>query len=109
MVLILILKGKDGTNALLCACRTGQSESVKFLLEAGANGNITKPDGNSCLHVAVRGKCNKEALQQCIESGVSINTVNNKGETPLILACQLAQTESIALLLKEGGDPNIFW
>ena len=35
---------KDGTTALLCACRTGQSESVKFLVEAGADVNIAKAD-----------------------------------------------------------------
>ena len=28
---------KDGTNALLRACTTGQSESVGFLVEAGAD------------------------------------------------------------------------
>ena len=66
-------KRKDGTNALLCACRTGQSESVKFLLEAGAEANVVKPDGNTCLHIAVRGNCRKEALQKCIENGASIN------------------------------------
>ena len=91
---------KDGTNALLCACRTGQSGSVKFLLEAGASANVTKPDGNTCLHVAVGGRCNKDALQKCIEKGASINDMNNKAETALILACTSAQTESITLLLK---------
>ena len=100
-------KRKDGTNALLCACRTGQSESVKFLLEEGANVNVTKPDGNTCLHVAVKGNCNKEALQKCIENGTSINAMNNEGKTALIFACESAQTGSVALLLKEGGDPNI--
>ena len=86
----------------------GQSESVKFLLEAGANANVTKPDGNTCLHVAVRGRCNQEALQKFIEKGVSINALNNKAETALLLACESGQTESITLLLKGGGDPNMF-
>ena len=99
---------RDGTNALLRACRTGQSGSVKFLLEAGANANVTKPDGNTCLHAAVRGRCNKEALQKCIEKGARINAMNGKAETALLLACESAQTESITLLLKEGSDPNIY-
>ena len=100
-------KRKDGTTALLCACRTGQSESVKFLLEAGADANISKPDGNTSLHIAVSGNCSKEALQKLIENGVSINAVNNKNMTALTLACELAKTEHMNLLLEKGSDPNI--
>ena len=100
-------KRKDGTTALLCACRTGQSESVMFLIEAGADVTITKPDGNTCLHVAVLGNCNKEALQNIIEQDMNVNAVNNREETALFLACGAAQEESIILLLKNRADPNI--
>ena len=100
-------KRKDGTNALLCACRTGQSESVKFLLETGADVNIVKPDGNTTLHVAVNGDCNKETLQQIIHKGVDINAVNSRGQTSLQCACYSAQIESVKLLLANGADPNI--
>ena len=70
---------KDGTNALLRACKTGQSESVMFLLEAGAGVSITKPNGDTCLHTAVKGKCSKETLQKIIEQGIKVNTLNNRG------------------------------
>ena len=98
---------KDGTSALLCACSTAQDESVMLLLKAGADVNITKPDGNTCLHVAVKGKCCKEALQMIIDQGINVNTLNNRGETALLLACESAQAESVNLLLEKGGDPNI--
>ena len=101
------VKRKDGTNALLCACRTGQSESVKFLLEAGADVNTSKPDGNNSLHVAVRGNCNKDSLQQIIQHGACVNAVNNRSETALILACRSANVENVHVLLENGADPNI--
>ena len=98
---------RDGATALMRACRTGQSESVMFLLEAGADVNIVRPDGSTCLHVAVHGKCSKETLQNVIENGLNVNSANKRGETALILACESAQTESVKLLLKMGANPNI--
>ena len=100
-------KRKDGTNALLRACRTGQSESVLFLLEAGVDVNIVNFDGNTSLHVAVYGNCNKQTLQQMIEKGVSVNALNKRGETALVLACELAQVELVRVLLEKGANPDI--
>ena len=101
------VKRKDGTNALLCACRTKQSESVRFLLEAGADVNISTPDGNTCLHVAVCGNCSKDTLRQIIQHGVCVNAVNKRRETALILACSSAQVQNVNMLLENGADPNI--
>ena len=98
---------KDGTNALLRACTTGQSESVMCLLEAGADVNITKPNGDTCLHTAVKGGCCKGALQKIIELDINVSTLNNRGETPLFHACLSTQGESVKLLLEKGADPNI--
>ena len=98
---------KDGTNALLRACYTGQSESVKFLLEAGADVNIANRYHNTCLHHAVKGNCSKDTLKKIIEQGLNVNALNSKGETALIHACYQAQAESVKVLLETGADPNI--
>ena len=100
-------KRKDGTNALLRACHTGQSESVMFLLESGADVNITKPDGNTSLHLAISGHCSKETMQKIIHYGVAVNAINSNGETALLYACSSAQATSVKLLLETGVDPNI--
>ena len=100
-------KRKDGTNALLSACRRGQSECVKFLVKSGADVNIDKPNGDTSLHVAVRGHCHKEALQTIIQQGVNVNAINKNSQTALIHACDTAQTESVTQLLKTNADSNI--
>ena len=100
-------KRKDGTTALLSACRTGQSTSVMFLLDSGADVKIGKPDGNTCLYLAVHGHCSKDTLQKIIDQGSDVNAFNRKGETALIRACYIAQTELVKILLKNGADPNI--
>ena len=100
-------KRKDGTTALLSACRTGQSESVIFLVEAGSDVNIVKPDGNTCLYLAVHGHCSNETLLKIIEQGVNVNIVNNNGQTALLLACFTAQEIYVRPLLEKGADPNI--
>ena len=78
-----------------------------FLVEAGAGLSIKKPNGNTCLHTAVKGKCSKQELKKTIDQCINVNTLNNRGETALLLACISAQAESVKLLLENGADPNI--
>ena len=80
-------KRKDGTTALLSACRTGQSTSVVFLLDSGADVKIERSDGNTCLHLAVHRPCTKDAIRKIIENGSNVNALNRMAETALILAC----------------------
>ena len=100
-------KTKDGTNALLSACRREQSEVVRFLLEAGADVNASKPDGDTILHVAVSSNCSKETLQCIMHHGAVVNAVNSNNETALFLACGSGQEESVKVLLNNAADPNI--
>ena len=100
-------KRKDGTNALLRACTTGHSDSVNFLLGAGADVNIVKVNGNTCLREAVCGECSSETLHTIIAQGVDVNAMNNRAEIALLLACSSAQAASAKLLMDEGVDPDI--
>lgn len=41
-----------------------------------------------------------------LEEGVSPNGVNEKGETPLMIACQRRDSLTVEALLRHGADPN---
>ena len=60
---------KDGATALLLACSTAQTESVRLLLDAKADPNATYADGDASLHTAVAADCSKETRQELINYG----------------------------------------
>eukprot|EP00479_Gromia_sphaerica_P015531 TRINITY_DN9904_c0_g1_i1.p1 TRINITY_DN9904_c0_g1~~TRINITY_DN9904_c0_g1_i1.p1 ORF type:complete len:224 (-),score=22.92 TRINITY_DN9904_c0_g1_i1:94-723(-) len=44
---------KNNYNALMFACKYGQSEAAKLLLDTNARVNATDKDGNTVLHIAI--------------------------------------------------------
>ncbi|XP_053404309.1 ankyrin-1-like [Mercenaria mercenaria] len=57
------------------------------------------------LHAAVRSQ-NIGAVQNCIQSGVSVDSTDGAGVTPLLLAVLTHQPECVKLLLAAGSDVN---
>ena len=98
---------RRGQTALWFACCSGQKGFVKILLDKGANPNIVDKNGESCLHAAVYGSCSAEIIQNIINHGANVNAVNKDGATALLLACHMAQMESVKLLLKAKANRNI--
>ncbi|MEQ9115799.1 MAG: ankyrin repeat domain-containing protein [Rickettsiales bacterium] len=101
---------KDLTKELFDAIRNKDSESIKSLIEAGADINSTE-DGMTALHVAARyypgetyvlveeheegevvfshiTQYNAEVMQALIDAGADVNAENNRGETALDIADQ---------------------
>ena len=98
---------KDGTTPLILACSRAQEESVRILLKAKANPNITDGDGDASLHAAIAGDCSHEILQEISYYGVDVNATNKRGRTALLLSCSYGKMDSIKVLLRAGADPTI--
>ena len=69
----------------------GFVSTLDFLLDGGHTGirmdvNSRDPDGNTPLHVAVMAH-NYQAVLSLVQRGAMINVVNNRGETPIHVAC----------------------
>ncbi|XP_041354811.1 death-associated protein kinase 1-like [Gigantopelta aegis] len=94
-------------TALMRACRYGHIDTIKYLLENGADINATTSEGSSALHVAV-------LLQHphCLEFLLSCKSIkkdvqDSRGNTPLMVAAERGFARFVQLLLTRGCNPNI--
>ncbi|KAL4223226.1 Ankyrin repeat and FYVE domain-containing protein 1 [Mactra antiquata] len=123
---VLLLKGKpnlelknaDGHTVLWLALQEGESVDGKsedfysedsfpaLLLMHGSNSNATEGDtGNTILHSLANTKNEKGAIFLAT-NGAKPNMPNNKGETPLHIACEKGLTDLVVVVLDKGANPN---
>jgi len=89
-------------SALLEAAVEGRTQSVLFLLQAGANPGHAGSNGLTPLHAAVLG--NKPAIiEALLEKGADIEGVWGD-HTPLQQAVSFGNEEATRVLLKHGAD-----
>jgi ankyrin repeat protein len=116
----LVGTGGGGLTALVFAAREGDRDSVKNLLDAGANVNQTTEYGWTPLLTATNNRHYKLA-QYLIERGANPNIANKGGWTPLYLATDnrnieggdypvpkpdIDHLEFIKFLLAHDANPN---
>ncbi|MGD2181510.1 ankyrin repeat domain-containing protein [Lusitaniella coriacea] len=90
------LEEENGVNPLLNAARFGDEEFVKILLARGAKIG---------LHfAALQGDI--DVVKEYLERGSPIQSMRNRGMTPLHLAALGNQRETAELLLEYGADIN---
>ncbi|CAD6241270.1 GSCOCG00002603001-RA-CDS [Cotesia congregata] len=99
-------RDNDGYSPLHVATRMRNTGIVQILLNANANCNITDDNGLTSLHMAASQGC-KGILESIIDYCPDvINKQCNIGNTPLHLACQNNQMDTIEILLKKKADIN---
>ncbi|KAH8883154.1 hypothetical protein GQ53DRAFT_732672 [Thozetella sp. PMI_491] len=86
------------------AAAVGSLDTVRLLLEAGADPNFRGRDGWSALHWAVE-ESHLEVVQLLLEVGVNVNAVSSYGTAPLHCAANGGRVAIVNLLLQEGADP----
>lgn len=98
-------QGAFQTTALMRASYHGYDDAVKYLLNAGADPNLTDIGGATALHLATRmGHAN--VAKQLIEFGAEVDAVDGEGWTPLMRAALTEKPELVDLLVKKGADVN---
>jgi ankyrin repeat protein len=117
----LVGGGSGGLTPLVFAAREGDLETVKVLLDAGADVNQTTEYGWTPLLVASNNR-NYKVGAYLLEKGANPNIANKGGWTPLYLATDnrnieggdypvpkpdMDHLEYITLLLDKGADPNM--
>jgi ankyrin repeat protein len=93
-----------GSTALVFSALSGDVESTKMLLAAGASPNETAADGNSVLVLATFNG-NGPAARTLLEAGADPNA-SAAGYTALHAAALRGDVETTRALLVKGANPN---
>ncbi|SCO01245.1 related to ankyrin [Fusarium fujikuroi] len=98
--------GALGRSPIFSACYSGSVESVRMLIERGADLSITDSRGCTCLHAAVR--CGFEDIVGILlESNIKLSPQDHQGCTPLHYAAGFGHINCYQILLEQGADINI--
>ena len=99
------LPGASTLPALANAAEAGQQDTVRALLQQGADPNAGQADGMTALHWAAHAN-DMAVAKLLLEAGAQAGTSNRYGITPLFLACENGNAAMATLLLQSGADPN---
>lgn len=92
----------DGWTALHHAVQKGDSDSVCFLLENGANIHVFSNKGHFPIHIAALN--NKDRIIDILASyQADLNAKDDKKCTPLHLAAKKGNLRSVEMLLEKGS------
>jgi ankyrin repeat protein len=108
----------NGATPFLRAAKTGDATVMRLLLEKGADAKAVTKDHTTAMILAaglswVMGITNVdekdalEAIEICIENGVDVNAVNDKGETALHGAATSGRDEVVKYLVEKGAKLDV--
>lgn len=106
----LDLNQHDGTGytPLIAAARAGDAEMLRFLVERGADPNLSDQAVSGwspllhAVHVHQLG-----SVAALIDAGADPNRLSGDGITPLMMAAGYGHTDMVQLLLRRGANPRI--
>ena len=94
---------EGGWTALLGAIHEGNSETIRILVDNGADVNIKGPYGGTALVMAARGKGDSELVKLLVEKGADVNAKGRAGRTALMVT---RKSETAKILLANGAKVN---
>jgi ankyrin repeat protein len=99
------LKGPGGSTPLMYAALYGDSDSVRLLLDSGADPNLRNEAGATALMWAL---ADAEKTRVLLEYRADANARSDDGRTPLLIAAsQHGSGAVVKLLLDHGANPAV--
>lgn len=106
----VILLERYGDDALLESCKNKRYNTVRYLVENGANVNARGKNNTTALMIACEESFPLDIIQSLLDHGANPNDTDNNGDTALIRACLEPISLDIVKCLvehKNGADVNI--
>ena len=98
-------RNNEGFTALMYAADNGNVDSVRFLLDKGADIEARNEEGYTPLIYAAWSGHNSTA-KLLLDRGANVNARNRRGYTPLILAAHNGFADVACLLIDNGANIN---
>jgi ankyrin repeat protein len=102
----LVIVPMKACHCLLDACKDGDFEKTKRVLENDAHVNARDEDGCTPLHFASENGYDA-IVSLLLQNNADFNVYNGDGLTPLHLACKNEEEAVVSLLLKNRPDVNV--
>lgn len=93
----------QNSTALILGVRTGNIEVVRFLLDCGADINLTV-NGTSSLHVSRFSSPEMDMVQLLVANGANVDEREKTGHTPVIYAAQMGKLDILKVLVDSGAN-----
>jgi hypothetical protein len=108
---IITLLGKDvnsvnteGWTPIMVALRRRNLQVVKLLVSRGADLGVVTSNGWNVLHFAARGG-DRECIHWVLHNtSITVNSVDNGGDTPIIDALDYGRQQAAELLVEKGAN-----
>ena len=112
--MIINVKNNSGHTPLFYACNMGYLDTIKLLVENGANVNMATNDLETPLMQSA-AKGNYPVVEYLIDKGASINEQDKDGHTALIITCitgrkspnQEYHIKCAKILIEKGANVSI--
>ena len=95
----------DGTTALHWAVRNGDADTIRLLLQRGANASARNRYGVTPLSLAATNG-DAAAIRTLLVAGADPNTTVTEGQTVLMMAARTGRPEAIDVLVEAGANVN---
>jgi len=99
------LADSSGDTLLCTAAMMGDPDTVRLLLDHGADVNLKDSHDGTPLHHA-SGRGHVSVVRLLLEKGALVDTFDQYDSTPLYYACYNGHWETAQVLLEYGADPN---
>ena len=101
------IKDALGRTPLHIAAEKGYAEIALFLVENGAEVNVTDTNGNTPLIFIIHKTGNLEITRRLLEKGAVVNAQNRTGETALMYAAWRGHSDIVQLLLEYCANVSL--